>query len=96
MFQIGDRVKIKDGQKSIGGFTITDEVCACPATVIYVNHDDSEWPYGIAFDKSVSAHGCDGHAPMGHGLWVNETNIELYESEVSSIEEGDLMEVLLC
>ena len=90
-FQIGDRVRINPEclGRSIGGFLIGEEHIECPATIV-LNAENSY--IGIAFDEPIGIHGWNVCDP-GHGLWVKKSHL-LYETEISSIEEADLLEVL--
>lgn len=95
-FQFGDRVRINPYylDRSIGGFAIRQEHTDCPATVISTqDHDPGLDEYGIAFDRPIGAHGCGNRCEPNSGLWVLERHL-LYETEISSIEETDLLEVL--
>ena len=95
-FQFGDRVRINPYYlgRSIGGFSIMREHIDCPATVISTqDHDPGLDEYGISFDRPIGAHRCGCRCELNSGLWVLERHL-IYETEISSIEETDLLEVL--
>lgn len=41
------------------------------ATVCYVDEND----IGIAYDKPIGVHDCEGHCESGHGYWIDASNL---------------------
>lgn len=56
------------------------------ATVCCVDERNS-WGIGIAFDKPIGVHDCWGHCEIGHGYWVNASDLTPEPSNKASERE---------
>ena len=58
------------------------------ATVCYVNESNLINPtIGIAYDKFVGTHDCEGHCEIGHGYWVLASDLIPEPSKKASERE---------
>ena len=74
-YKVGDRVI------SLYGLEMFAKATVCYADV------PSYWGIGIAFDKPVGVHDCEGHFEEGHGYWVSESDLIPEPSKKASERE---------
>ena len=74
-YKVGDRVISLYGPEMFAKATV------CYADV------PSNWGIGIAFDKPVGVHDCEGHCEEGHGYWVSESDLIPEPSKKASERE---------
>lgn len=62
-YKVGDRVINLSGPKMFAKATV------CYAGEQYPND------IGIAFEEPIGVHNCNGHCQMGHGYWVEASDL---------------------
>lgn len=89
-FKVGDRVGVKSEYGRIGHEDRWADGLFGTVCVTY-NYD-----VGIDFDEHIHGHDCGGAAKAGHGWFVRRNYLfHVDESDLASIQEDKLMEVLL-
>ena len=62
--------------------------------VILMYDEFDELQAGVRWDKSVGGHSLDGLCESGHGWWVNENHIQIYEEMSFKIDTESFLNLL--
>lgn len=79
-FHVGQRVK---ATCHISIIRLQEDV----GTIVSATHSSSSHMYGVAFDRNVGGHDCDGFCNTNHGWYLSAEYLTPIDFSVVNIEE---------